>query len=63
MVKNKTQKKVSKSFVRFPSTFDDFKNAALLVSITINVAVFVFWLAIKVTTKYDAEVANFLFSR
>lgn len=48
---------------RVPTTTDDFKTAALLVSATINVGIFVGWLAIKLTTEYDIQVAQFLFSR
>jgi hypothetical protein len=56
-------KKLKLPPVRTPTTADDVKTAILLVSITINVAVFVGWLAIKITTQYDAQVAEFLFSR
>lgn len=45
------------------STREDFKTAALLVSLTINVSVFVGWLALQITTVYDAQVAQFLFVR
>jgi hypothetical protein len=48
---------------RVPTVYDDFKSAALLVSITINVAVFIGWLAIKITTKFDEQIATFLFAR
>jgi len=66
MVKTKTQSKALKRSLRSgrtPTTFDDFKSAALLVSVTINLAVFVGWLAIKLTTEYDSQVASFLFGR
>lgn len=46
-----------------PSAYEDFKNAALLVSVTINVAFFVGWLALQVTTQYDEQIAYLLFSR
>lgn len=63
MVKKNTQRKISKLTGRVPTTGDDFKTAALVVSVTINLAVFVGWLAIKLTTEYDDQVASFLFSR
>lgn len=46
-----------------PRSIEDFKTAALVVSVTINVAIFVAWLAIKLTTDYDAQVFTFLFDR
>ncbi|MFZ2126301.1 MAG: hypothetical protein WAV04_02200 [Candidatus Microsaccharimonas sp.] len=63
MVKKKTQKRTSRLSGRVSTTFDDFKSAALLVSLMINVAVFVGWLAIKLTTEYDDQVVTLLFSR
>lgn len=57
--KQTTAKKVSMRSV--PSTWDDFKTAALVVSATINVGIFVGWLALQITTKYDQQVAQFLF--
>jgi hypothetical protein len=64
-MKKKMTKKtaVGQNAPRVPRVSDDFKTAALLVSVTINVAVFIGWLAIKITTKYDEQVATFLFSR
>ncbi len=63
MVKEKKQRKVSRLTGRVPTPGDDFKTALLLVSVTINLAIFVGWLAIKLTTEYDAQVASFLFGR
>jgi hypothetical protein len=63
MVKKKTNTMRSKSKLRAPSTFDDFKSAALLVSVTINLAVFVAWLTLRVTTEYDEQVFSMLFIR
>jgi hypothetical protein len=66
MVKKKAKKPVTKkitSTYRTPNTSEDFKTAALVVSLTINVAIFIGWLAIKVTNKYDEQVVNFLFHR
>lgn len=59
MVKKNTKKAVSKA----PSTVEDLKTAVILVSVTLNVAIFVGWLAIKITTDYDAQVYSLLFSR
>ncbi len=63
----KTPKKVTSrtaaSGAKVPTVVDDLKTAALVVSLAINVAVFTGWLAIKITTQYDLQVAQFLFSR
>lgn len=67
----KTTKKTTqaKSHKRAPyvraggySTREDVKTAALLVSVTINVGVFVGWLTLQVTNIYDVQVAQFLFT-
>jgi 2-C-methyl-D-erythritol 4-phosphate cytidylyltransferase len=66
MVKKQSPKTASKKRTaspKAPSVGDDFKNAALVVSVAINIAVLTGWLAIKVTTQYDLQVAQFLFSR
>lgn len=67
MVKKKATKKglsswVSKPALRQASTLNDTKNAVLLVSLLINLAVFVGWLALKLTNEYDDQVAAFLFN-
>lgn len=63
----KTPKKVAArsaaSATKVPTVVDDLKTAALVVSLAINVAIFTGWLAIKITTQYDLQVAQFLFSR
>lgn len=66
----KTAKKVKKNTINawFPvarkaSTMDDLKTAVLLVSLVINLAIFVGWLALRLTTAYDHQVFNFLFVR
>lgn len=63
----KTPKKVAArsaaSTAKVPTVVDDLKTAALVVSLAINVAIFTGWLAIKITTQYDLQVAQFLFSR
>jgi len=66
MVKKQSPKTASKkraASAKAPSVGEDFKNAALVVSVAINVAVLTGWLAINVTTQYDLQVAQFLFSR
>lgn len=65
MVTKKKQTTKKKSVVQKSSyrTGEDFKNAALVVSVTINAAVFVGWLAIQLTTQYDQQVAQLLFTR
>lgn len=59
----KIQKKVSRLSGRILTPTDDFKTATLLVSVTINLAIFVGWLVIKLSTEYDNQVASFLFDR
>lgn len=56
-------KKTMRATSYSPRSVDDFKTAALIVSVGINVAVFVGWLALKITTEYDAQVFKFLFDR
>jgi hypothetical protein len=56
-------KKFTLAPARTPNTNDDVKTAVLLVSVTLNLAFFVGWLALKLTDTYDAQVANFLFNR
>lgn len=53
----------TKTTVKHPTTVEDFKTAALLVSGAINVAIFVGWLAVQLTTKYDYQVALLIFGR
>ena len=66
----KTAKKALKPYLkgwvpapRQASTLNDVKTAVLLVSLTINLAVFIGWLILRVTTVYDAQVYDFLFNR
>lgn len=66
MVKKKTTSKktaVRKSAYREPTSAEDFKTAALVVSVLINLAVFIGWLALRLTNEYDTQVFHFLFSR
>ena len=41
----------------------DFKNAVLVVSLTVNAFVLVAWVVLNVTSAYDYQVATFLFYR
>lgn len=49
--------------IRVPATSDDVKSAILIVSLALNLAVFIGWVVLRVTTKYDEQVFNFLFTR
>jgi len=44
------------------STREDFKTAALVVSVLINLSVFVGWLTLQATTEFDLQIARLLFS-
>jgi hypothetical protein len=57
MVKKKTTQNKTTRF----STWNDFKSAALLVSLGLNVAIITGWVLVKITTDYDAQVYSFLF--
>lgn len=48
---------------RLPTTVDNFKSALLVVSLLANAFILVGWLAIRLTTQYDLQVATFLFVR
>ena len=41
----------------------DFKDALLMVSITVNVFILCLWVALQVTTRYDSALTVFFFSR
>jgi hypothetical protein len=41
----------------------DLKTAVLIVSVLANLFVFTAWIALQVTTKFDVQIANFLFNR
>ena len=41
----------------------DLRTAILIVSVVANLFVFTAWLMLQVTTKYDMQIANFLFNR
>lgn len=70
----KTTKKVTKKqtglrgwvtvpAVREASTLNDVRNAVLFISVLINLAIFIGWLILRLTTQYDQQVYNFLFVR
>lgn len=42
---------------------EDLKHSILIVSIIANLFVLTAWIALQVTTQYDAQIASFLFSR
>ncbi|HYG84125.1 MAG TPA: hypothetical protein VD907_04550 [Verrucomicrobiae bacterium] len=62
-----TTKKITTTAAAAPTAdmrnyaFEDFKNAALLVSVFMNAFVFTGWLALQVTDRYNAQVVSFLF--
>lgn len=41
----------------------DLRNSVLIVSVVMNVFVFTAWVALQVTSQYDASLAAFLFTR
>ena len=61
MVKKSSPKETKK--VARATTFSDFKNALLVVSVLINLAIFIGWILLRSTTAYDQEVFNMLFVR
>jgi hypothetical protein len=61
MVKKKTIAKVAKTSPRVPTTGDDMKSALLVVSLVINAVMLIGWVTLQVTSKYDEQVAQFLF--
>lgn len=42
---------------------EDLKHSILIVSIIANLVVLTTWIALQVTTQYDAQIASFLFNR
>jgi hypothetical protein len=41
----------------------DLKNSVLIVSVVVNLVVFTAWVMLQVTTQFDAQFANILFTR
>jgi len=39
----------------------DLKNSVLIVSVFVNLVIFTAWIALQVTSRYDAQMASFLF--
>lgn len=65
-MKTKKTNKISETEVLELSTAQlnkDAMVAVLIVSLTINMFVLIAWVALQVTSVYDAEVAAFLFTR
>ncbi len=63
MVTKKSNATKKTTEVRVPGTSDDVRNAILIVSLALNLAIFIGWIVLRVTTKYDEQVFNFLFTR
>ena len=64
-VKKASKKGTSSWFMgpREPSALNDTKNAILLVSLTINLVVFIIWLILRLTTYYDEQLIQFFLVR
>jgi hypothetical protein len=45
------------------SVSQDFKHSVLIVSVLVNLYIFTAWIALQVTTRYDEQLASFLFNR
>jgi hypothetical protein len=45
------------------ATEQDFKNALLMISLSINLFALSLWVALQVTTVYDAALTGFFFGR
>ncbi len=41
----------------------DLKHSVLIISLIANLIVFTTWVALQVTTQYDAQIASLLFAR
>jgi hypothetical protein len=41
----------------------DLKHSILIVSVIVNLVVLTTWIALQVTTQYDAQIASMLFAR
>lgn len=42
---------------------EDLKHSILIVSVVVNLVVLTTWIALQVTTQYDAQIASMLFTR
>jgi hypothetical protein len=63
MVKKKNTPTKKSTELRVPGTSDDVKTAILITSLALNLAIFIGWIILRVTSKYDEQVFNFLFIR
>lgn len=59
---SKTTKKGKSAAARIPTVSDDFKSAALVVSVLVNLFILIGWVLLQITDKYNVPVANFLFN-
>ena len=58
-----TTEQAAESVLPVSQMSQDLKTAVLIVSVLANLFVFTTWIALQVTTKFDAQIANFLFNR
>lgn len=66
--KTKTNKKVAEqtnelSTVTHIKVGEDLKHSVLIVSIVANLFILTAWILLQVTTRYDNQIASFLFTR
>lgn len=66
-MKNNTQKQETETNIEIAfaelKINEDLKHSILIVSVVANLVVLTAWIALQVTTQYDAQIASFLFSR
>jgi hypothetical protein len=66
-MKNNTQKQETETNIEIAfaelNINEDLKHSILIVSVVANLVVLTAWIALQVTTQYDAQIASFLFSR
>jgi hypothetical protein len=66
-MKNNTQKQETETNIEIAfdelKVNEDLKHSILIVSVVANLVVLTAWIALQVTTQYDAQIASFLFSR
>jgi len=60
---NELQSEVLENVLPMSSMSHDLRTALLIVSLVANLFIFTAWVALQVTTQYDAQVASFLFNR
>jgi len=58
----KTAKSAKKPTVRVPAVSDDFKSAALVISVLMNLVVLVGWAVLTLNDSYVVPVVNFFFN-